>query len=49
MSPRGSNAGIVGEHSVFEPGEQAYFRSRGFVPPKRCPDCREKKWMEESS
>ncbi|WP_134703206.1 zinc-ribbon domain containing protein [Ammoniphilus sp. YIM 78166] len=36
-----------GERFVFEPGEQQFFKIRGFDPPKRCPDCREKKWMGE--
>jgi uncharacterized protein with PIN domain len=29
---------------VFTVSEQEYFMSRGFDKPKRCPECRKKKW-----
>lgn len=34
-----------GERFIFEVEEQKHFRSNGYAPPKRCPDCREKKWL----
>lgn len=33
-----------GERFVFDTGEQEFFRSREFDPPKRCPLCR--KWKK---
>ena len=29
-----------GQDFVFEAGEQAFFKERGFQEPKRCPRCR---------
>jgi hypothetical protein len=31
----------------FTEGEQAFYKERDFVQPKRCPDCRAKKKREE--
>ena len=28
---------------LFSPAEQEKFRARGFDPPRRCPECRERK------
>lgn len=36
-----------GERFIFDVEEQQFFKMRGFVPPKRCPECREKKWLRE--
>ncbi|MGH9942133.1 MAG: zinc-ribbon domain-containing protein [Pyrinomonadaceae bacterium] len=35
-----------GRDFVFSAGEQAYYRERGFTPPKRCRDCREARKAE---
>lgn len=32
-----------GKEFPFTPGEKAFFASRGFPPPSRCPDCRKNK------
>lgn len=32
-----------GKEFEFTPGEKAFFASRGFPPPSRCPDCRKAK------
>ncbi|MEW9674260.1 RQC-minor-1 family DNA-binding protein [Ammoniphilus sp. 3BR4] len=34
-----------GERFLFETGEREFYKIRGFAPPKRCPDCREKRWF----
>jgi hypothetical protein len=36
-----------GERFEWDVEEQKRFKMRGYVPPKRCPDCREKKWLRE--
>ncbi|WP_081413481.1 RQC-minor-1 family DNA-binding protein [Aneurinibacillus terranovensis] len=36
-----------GERFIFTVEEEKFFKLRGFVPPKRCPACREKKRLEE--
>ena len=36
-----------GERFIFEVEEQKVFKTKGFAPPKRCPSCREKKWLRE--
>lgn len=36
-----------GDRFIFEVEEQKFFRTKGFAPPKRCPSCREKKWLRE--
>lgn len=36
-----------GKRFIWEIEEQKFFKSKGFVPPKRCPSCREKKWLRE--
>lgn len=36
-----------GQRFTWEIEEQKFFKSKGFVPPKRCPSCREKKWFRE--
>ncbi|APH06303.1 RQC-minor-1 family DNA-binding protein [Bacillus weihaiensis] len=33
-----------GERFVFPVAEQRFYRQKGFKLPKRCPECREKKW-----
>ncbi|SFD89728.1 RQC domain-containing protein [Lentibacillus persicus] len=33
-----------GERFMFTVGEQQFYRRKGFDHPKRCPECREKKW-----
>jgi len=30
-----------GRSYVFTAGEAAYYNSKGLIPPKRCPSCRE--------
>ena len=34
-----------GNRFVFEASEQKYFAKRGWDDPKRCPECREKRWL----
>ncbi|MFZ5651750.1 MAG: zinc-ribbon domain containing protein [Bacillota bacterium] len=34
-----------GDRFIFEASEQKYFEKRGWEDPKRCPSCREKKWL----
>ncbi len=34
-----------GERFIFEVEEQKFFRMKGFDDPKRCPACRERKWL----
>lgn len=34
-----------GDRFIFEASEQKYFEKRGWEEPKRCPSCREKKWL----
>lgn len=34
-----------GNRFVFEASEQRYFAKRGWDDPKRCPECREKRWL----
>jgi hypothetical protein len=36
-----------GDRFIFEVEEQKFFKTKGFAPPKRCPSCREKKWLRE--
>jgi hypothetical protein len=36
-----------GDRFIFEVEEQLFFKIKGFAPPKRCPSCREKKWLRE--
>jgi hypothetical protein len=36
-----------GERFEWDVEEQKRFKLRAYVPPKRCPDCREKKWLME--
>ncbi|MGG1659206.1 zinc-ribbon domain containing protein [Brevibacillus sp. NRS-1366] len=36
-----------GDRFIFEADEQKFYKLRGFVPPKRCPACRERKWLRE--
>ncbi len=36
-----------GERFSFDVDEQKFYKLRGFVPPKRCPACRERKWLRE--
>jgi hypothetical protein len=36
-----------GDRFIFEVEEQKFFKIKGFAPPKRCPSCREKKWLRE--
>jgi superfamily II DNA helicase RecQ len=38
-----------GERFIFDVEEQMFFKMKGFVPPKRCPSCREKRWLWEHS
>jgi hypothetical protein len=38
-----------GDRFIFEVEEQLFFKMKGFVPPKRCPSCREKRWLREHS
>lgn len=33
---------------IFEEGEQAFFESKGYTPPKRCKPCRDKKKAQRS-
>ncbi|MFZ5632984.1 MAG: zinc-ribbon domain containing protein [Bacillota bacterium] len=34
-----------GDRFIFDASEQKYFEKRGWEDPKRCPSCREKKWL----
>ena len=34
---------LCGRPFTFTIGEQQFFQKKGFVPPKRCPECRAKK------
>ena len=34
-----------GKRFVWSEEEQKFFKLKGFVPPKRCPVCRDKKWL----
>jgi CxxC-x17-CxxC domain-containing protein len=34
---------------TFTAGEQEFYETKGFTPPKRCPDCRTKKKNEKFS
>jgi hypothetical protein len=36
-----------GDRFIFEVEEQKFFKTKGFAPPKRCPACREKKWLRD--
>jgi hypothetical protein len=37
-----------GKGYVFTAGEQAFFASKGFTPPKRCKPCRERNRTEKN-
>lgn len=37
---------ICGGEFVFTVGEQKFYQDKGFTPPKRCPECRDKKKRE---
>ncbi len=34
---------------TFTEGEQEFFRTKGFTPPTRCPDCRSRRKAEKMS
>ena len=38
-----------GKKFEFTPGEKAFFASRGFPPPSRCPDCRRAKKQQRGN
>lgn len=38
-----------GEGFLFSAGEQNFFKTKGFVEPKRCPKCREKRKTEREA
>jgi hypothetical protein len=33
---------LCGKIFIFEAGEQAFFLKKGYTPPKRCQECRDK-------
>lgn len=35
------------EDFIFDVGEQEFFQEKGFVEPKRCPNCRRKRREEK--
>ena len=36
-----------GDRFIFEAAEQKYFEKRGWEDPRRCPSCREEKWLRD--
>ncbi len=38
-----------GDSFVFTEGEQKYYEEKGFVPPKRCQKCRNKRKLEKNT
>ena len=38
-----------GEDFAFTEGEQKYYEEKGFLPPKRCKKCRDKRKLEKNT
>lgn len=48
MSEQRLTCADCGREFVFSAEEQAFFRERGYDPPKRCKECREAKKAQRS-